>query len=488
MAEASFLEFELPQEIMEALERLGYHSPTPVQEKVIPLALEGKDIVGQSQTGSGKTAAFGIPVCSKVKWEERQPQALVLEPTRELAVQVQEELFLIGRKKRLKIPVVFGGMPVEKQAISLKQKSHIVVGTPGRILDHMRRENLMLDQVRYLVIDEADLMLDMGFMEDVAYITAHTGGEKKPQILLFSATMEPHIEELVTGYMNQPVRIQIESPHKTADGITQIACQVEKEDKYEALLQVLIKENPQDAIIFCDTREMVNTLYQKLKRKKIRCGMLHGGMEQRERLYAISDFRKGIFHYLITTDVAARGIDLAEVSHVINYDFPTKKENYVHRIGRTGRNGRTGRAVSLISQEELHYKLAVEAYIESEIPWAQLQNQVNTREDEVLFQKKQKEKVKPRKGKSAVFEEEIQRLSIGGGRKSKMRPGDIVGAICSIPGILQEDIGAIDVRDSITYVEIQNKKGALVYEQLQKKTIKGKIRKIQKTGEQKLPG
>lgn len=477
----TFGQFELSKDIQEALSLLGYLSPTQIQQEAIPIILQGKNLVGKSQTGSGKTAAFAIPICEQVEWEERSPQVLVLEPTRELAVQVQDEIFQIGRKKRLKVPVLFGGMPVDKQAISLKQRSHIVVGTPGRVIDHMKRDNLILDKVKILVIDEADLMLDMGFLEDVEYILKNTGGEQKPQILLFSATLEEHIQKLIDGYMDEPEYVTIESDHETADGIEQVAYLVEQEDKFETFFQLLMTENPSEAMIFCDTREMVNTLFQKMRRKRIRCGMLHGGMEQRERLYAISDFRKGIYHYLITTDVAARGIDFPDITHVFNYEFPTKRTNYVHRIGRTARNGRTGKAISLISQEELHYKKAVEAYIGCEIEVSELPNLAEVTEKQQEFRKKQKEKVVLKKQKGEVFNETILKLSIGGGRKSKMRAGDVVGAICAIEGLSQEDIGVIDVRDSITYVEILNQKGPKVLRELQKKTIKGKVRKIKVT-------
>ncbi len=475
-----FAEFGISSDILEALTLLRYTEPTPIQEETIPAILEGRDLVGKSQTGSGKTAAFAIPICEQILWENRFPQALVLEPTRELAVQVQDEIFQIGRIKRVKVPVVFGGMPVDKQAVSLRQKSHIVVGTPGRVIDHMKRGNLILDEVRYLVIDEADLMLDMGFLDDVEYIIKHTGGKKRPQILLFSATLEEHIERLINLYMNEPEHITIESEFETADGIEQMAYEVEPEQKFEVFMNLLITENPTDAMIFCDTREMVNTLYQKMRRKRIRCGMLHGGMEQKDRLYAISDFRKGIYHYLITTDVAARGIDFPDMSHVINYDFPTKRANYVHRIGRTARNGKTGKALSLISPEEMHYKKAVEEYTGSTIPMAVLPQKEEINEKRTAFQKRLKEKVVLKEQKGEVFKQTILKLSIGGGKKSKMRAGDIVGAICSIPDITQEDIGIIDVRDSITYVEILNDKGQKVLTELQKKTIKGKLRKVKK--------
>lgn len=478
----AFSQFHLSPQILEALTMLGYLTPTPIQREAIGAVLKGDNLVGKSQTGSGKTAAFAIPILNQIVWEERLPQALVLEPTRELAVQVQEELFEIGRKARIKVPVVFGGMPVDKQAITLKQRNHIVVGTPGRVIDHMKRGNLILEKVKYLVIDEADLMLDMGFLEDVEYIIQNIDGEKKPQILLFSATLEEHIDRLIERYMDNPTYISISSKTEIADGIEQMAYKVGQEEKFDSFLRLLIAENPKEAMIFCDTREMVNTLFQKMRRKKIRCGMLHGGMEQKDRLYTISDFRKGIFHYLITTDVAARGIDFPDITHVFNYDFPTKRANYVHRIGRTARNGRSGRAISLISDDELHYKKAVESYIGAEIPIGELAEPEMFGQKRQEFWNKQKEKVVPKKQKGEVFNKSILKICIGGGKKSKMRAGDVVGAICSISGLTQEDIGVIDVRDSITYVEILNGKGNQVLLELQKKTIKGKIRKVKKDG------
>lgn len=470
--------FGLSKEMLETLEILGYHTPKPIQQEAIPAILHGQDFVGKSQTGSGKTAAFAIPICEKVIWEENAPQALVLEPTRELAVQVQEEIFQIGRKRRIKVPVIFGGMPIDKQTLSLKQKAHIVVGTPGRVLDHLRRENLNLHKVSYLVIDEADLMLDMGFLEDVE--TVITSLKKKPILLLFSATLGSHLERLIQTYMNHPKQITIASKAETADGLEQVAYEVENEQKFQALLELLAVENPETAMIFCDTREMVNTLYEKLKRKKIRCGMLHGGMEQRDRLYSISDFRKGKFRYLITTDVAARGIDFENITHVFNYDFPTKRENYVHRIGRSGRNGKKGKAISFFSSAERTYKRAVEAYIKLTIEEKELPDRQEIESGRKNFEKRQKEKIVLKEGKGAAFKDTIMKLVIGGGKKSKMRPADVVGAICAIDGLTQEDIGVIDVRESLTYVEILNGKGKTVLQALQKKSVKGKLRTVKK--------
>lgn len=474
-----FIKYDISKELQESLTLLGYINPTPIQEEIIPALLAGRDVVGKSQTGSGKTAAFAIPICEAIHWDDNAPQALILEPTRELAVQVREEIFQIGRKKKLKVPVIFGGMPIDKQEISLKQKAHIVVGTPGRVLDHMRRDNLLLHNIKYLVVDEADLMLDMGFLEDVSLIIKSIN--PKPILALFSATLGEHVTKLIEIHMNDPKVILIETDTETVSTVEQIGYKLENHDKFNSLIDILILENPDDCMLFCGTREMVNSLFQQMKRKGIRCGMLHGAMEQRDRLFAIDDFRLGKFHYLVTTDVAARGIDFINMTHVINYDFPTNKENYVHRIGRTGRNGKSGKAISFIQDSELRGKKVVEEFTGASIEMKELPNRelVLTKKDTFFKKQKVREVLKEKKG--AVFNNTITMLSIGGGKKSKMRPGDIVGTICSIEGVTQEDIGIVDVRESISYVEIFNSKGNLVLEALQEKTIKGKERKVQKT-------
>lgn len=473
----SFMQFSLSMELVETLTMLGYTTPTDIQKAVIPEALAGRDIVGRSQTGTGKTAAFAIPVCEKICWLENLPQALILEPTRELAQQIKTEVFHIGRKKRLKVPALFGGMPIDKQILTLKQKSHIIVGTPGRIMDHVRRKSLALSNVRYLIIDEADLMLNMGFLDEVSAIMEYLPNDR--QTMLFSATLNEEINNLINQYMKEPTFIMMTTNVQTAPQISQELLEVAHENKYKALLSLLIQENPADCMIFCATREMVNTLYQKLRRDNISCGMLHGEIEQRERLRTIEGFRDGRFHYLICTDVAARGIDFDQITHVIQYDFPTGKETYVHRIGRTGRNGQSGKAISLITPEERHYATTVEAYIGTSITTKKYV--LSSDVDDELFWKRQNEKQVLKKRKGAVFQKSITKLTISGGRKSKMRAIDIVGTICSIDGILADDIGIIDIRDSLTYVEILNEKGTLVLDALQAKTIKGKLRKVSVT-------
>ena len=477
MNQNQFAGFGLSEEILETLRLLKYEAPTPIQKEVIPLVLAGKDVIAKSQTGTGKTAAFAIPICEKVIWEENRPQALVLEPTRELAVQVREELFHVGRKKRLKVPAVFGGFPIDKQIQTLKQKSHIVVGTPGRVMDHIRRDSLKTDKIRCLVIDEADLMLDMGFLDDVKQIMDSIPG--RIQILLFSATIGERVKQLSDAYLSEAAVIEMESETETARGIEQAVYNTGSEEKYQTLFRVLVREKPSDCMIFCGTREMVNVLYRKLSKDGLRCGMIHGEVDQADRLKTIEAFRDGRIHYLIATDVAARGVDFDNISHVVNYDFPTNKETFVHRCGRTGRNGKTGRAISLVTEEEERMKQAVEAYIGETLPVVECP--VPDEQEIRSFKNSQRNQTPLKVRKGAALNKSIMRLSIGGGKKSKIRAVDIVGTICNVEGIGSEDIGIIDVRESLTYVEILNGKGELVLEALQSKPIKGKLRKVRKT-------
>lgn len=479
-ASHGFARYGLSLPILEALDMLGYHHPTVIQQEVIPLVLAGKNVVARSRTGTGKTAAFAVPLCEMAVWEENSPRALVLEPSRELAVQVSRELFQIGRKKRLKVPAVFGGFPIDKQMQTLKQKSHIVVGTPGRVMDLVRRGSLQLSGIIHLVIDEADLMLDMGFLEEVGEIISLLPENRK--ILLFSATLEKQVQTLIDNYAADAVFVAQDQEDGPPPSIGQAVYEVTAENKYEMFKRVLMKENPDSCMIFCGTREMVNVLFQKLRRDRIFCGMIHGEMEQKERLKNVDAFGRGGFRYLIATDVAARGIDFENIGLVVNYDFPTGKETYVHRIGRTGRNGKDGRAVSLVSAQEKKMLQKVEEYTGTALPV--LQELIVTQEEEKAFWALQRRKSAPKAGKGEALNRDIMRLSIGGGRKSKMRTADIVGTICAVEGITAEDIGVIDIRESLTYVEILNRKGPLVLERLQTKPIKGKVRKVRKTSGQ----
>lgn len=471
-----FVKYGLSAEIIEALQVLGYEEPTEIQKQVIPAALAGRSLAAKSGTGSGKTAAFAIPLCEMAHWEENLPEALVLEPTRELTAQVKQEIFHIGRKKRLKVPDVFGGFPIDKQIQTLKQKSHIVVGTPGRVADHIRRGSLKLDRIRSLVIDEADLMLDMGFAEEVTEIIRLL--PKGLSIMLFSATLSDRVKQLVAEYIEQPLTITVEEDSETVDAVEQKLYRVAMEEKYEAFFTLLMQNNPETCMIFCGTREMVDVLGRKMKKDGIRCGMLHGEIDQQTRLRTIDGFKENRFRYLIATDVAARGVDVQNLTHVFNYDFPTGRETYVHRIGRTGRNGQNGTAVSLVSETDEKMVGMVEQYLGRELPFFEMPQRDEAAAAE--FWARQKERPVRKAAKGEGFRKTIMRLSVGGGKKSKMRAGDIVGAVCSVDGVTSEDIGIIDVRDSLTYVEILNGKGPVVLKALQGKTIKGKIRKVRK--------
>ncbi len=470
----NFKKYNLSKEVLDALSVLKYLEPTEVQVQVLPYAMENKDIVASAKTGSGKTAAFAIPICEFANWEENVPECMVLEPTRELAVQVEQEIFNIGRNKRLKVVSLLGGMPVNRQTLSLKQKTHVIVGTPGRIMDHVRRGNVDLSKIKHLIIDEADLMLDMGFFDEVSEIVELVG---ESQIMLFSATLDERLNSIIDRYMNEPIHFKNEDDSNVVDTIEQILYKTDAENKYKTFKLALIKANPDKAMIFCGTREMTDVLCRKLSRDGIRSGMIHGEIEQRDRIKTIDGFKSGKIRFLIATDVAARGIDVDNLTHVINYDFPTGKETYVHRIGRTGRKGNTGVAISLVCPEDERMLGFIEKYINMELTPISLDKE---KIDDKPFWDKQHEKVVLIPKKGVEFNKTIMKLCISGGKKSKMRAGDIVGTLCSIPGMTIEDIGIIDIRESYTYVEILNKKGGEVFKLLQDKTIKGKVRKIKK--------
>ena len=469
-----FNSYKLSDDIIKSLEVLGYRTPTRIQQSVIPLMLSGNNVLAKAPTGSGKTAAFGIPVCEHAVWEENLPQVLILEPTRELTEQVRDELFLIGRLKRLKVAAVYGGFPIDKQIRTLKQKSHMIVGTPGRLMDHIRRETLKLNKVSRVVIDEADLMLDMGFADEVKEILS-----KLPQdagISLFSATLKPEVCQLTDGFVQDAVTVTCDAQPEEEAAIRQLFYETASEDKYDTFIKVLKLENPDNAIIFCGTREMVNVLFQKLRRNRIFCGMLHGEMEQKERLKTVNAFRRGGFRFLTATDVAARGIDFKDITHVINYDFPTGRETYVHRIGRTGRNGKTGTAVSLVCEDDRRMLKMVEEYMGRTFYVEEAPVPEHDREKAFWESQRVKTRLKDQDGNG--FNKDIMRLAIGGGRKSKIRANDIVATICTIDGVDVTDIGIIDIRDSLSYVEILNQKGEMVLDALKDKTLKGKVRKV----------
>ena len=474
----SFENIQLSSEIIEALDKLGYLEPTEVQEKVIPEALKGQDLIVQSQTGSGKTAAFGIPICELVEWEENKPQVLVLTPTRELADQVKEDITNIGRYKRVHATAIYGKHPFRYQQEALRQKCHVVVGTPGRVLDHIERGTFKLEKLQMFVLDEADEMLNMGFIDQVEAIMGHL--PKKRTTMLFSATLPEDIKKLSARYMQTPKNIEIASTVTLTDHIDHALYRVKEEEKFALLRDVTIIENPDSCIIFCRTQDQVDTVTDKLDALHYTCDQIHGGMTQEDRFSVMDEFKRGEFRYLVATDVAARGIDIDNITHVINYDLPLETESYVHRVGRTGRAGNKGKAISFTTPRENHYLAEIESYIGFKIP----ERNVPTKEEIALampaFTTKLESLPELKEDKSALLNEGIMKLYFNGGKKKKLRAFDFVGTITSIPGVTGDDIGIIKIQDTETYVDILNGKGPLVLAEMKEKTVKGKKLKVHK--------
>ncbi|TWT06161.1 DEAD/DEAH box helicase [Planomicrobium sp. CPCC 101079] len=478
MNKKQFIEFNISEPILRTLEGLGYAEPTEVQERVIPLALAKSDVTVKSQTGSGKTAAFGIPLCELVEWEENKPQALVLTPTRELADQVKEDITNIGRFKRVKAAAVYGKQPFAYQQAELRQKCHVVVGTPGRVLDHLERGTLNVDRIEYLVLDEADEMLNMGFIEQVEAII-----EKLPKQLttmLFSATLPENVANLQHKYMKNPQHIEIESTETLTDQIDHSLYVVKEQGKFSLLRDVTVVENPDSCIIFCRTKDNVDYVVDELEKHYYTVDKLHGGMVQEDRFAVMNEFKRGEFRYLVATDVAARGIDIDNITHVINYDIPLEKESYVHRAGRTGRAGKTGKAITFVTPNEDKFLSEIQSYIGFEIPQrdAPAAEEVNEARD--AFIEKLESRPKLKKNKNEQLNKDIMKLYFNGGKKKKLRAFDFVGTLTSIPGVTAEDIGIIKIQDTVTYIDILNGKGPMVLKAMKDKTVKGKSLKVHK--------
>ncbi|SMQ62396.1 ATP-dependent RNA helicase DbpA [Bacillus sp. OV166] len=478
MSEKSFTDYNLSEEITRALSILKYDTPTEVQTEVIPLALNNQDLVVKSQTGSGKTASFAIPICDMMEWEERKPQALILTPTRELAVQVREDVTNIGRFKRIKAMAVYGKEPFSKQKEELQQKTHVVVGTPGRVMDHIDRETLVLDEIKYLIIDEADEMLNMGFIDEVEAIIKELPSDRVTMV--FSATLPKDVENLCHKYMNNPVNVEIASTGVTTDTIEHLLIEGKEEDKLSLLKDVTIVENPDSCLIFCRTKEHVDTVYSELESSNYSCERLHGGLEQQDRFAVMDGFKMGNFRYLIATDVAARGIDIDNVTLVINYDVPMEKESYVHRTGRTGRAGNEGKAITFATPYEGKFVRAIERYIGFEIPKMEAPKPAEVARAKEAFEEKISGRRVVRNNKTARINQGITKLHFNGGKRKKMRAVDFVGTIAKIPGVTADDIGIITIQDQMTYVDILNGKGSLVLQAMENATIKGKKLKVSK--------
>ncbi|MDA8211773.1 MAG: DEAD/DEAH box helicase [Clostridia bacterium] len=362
---------ELSKRVHHAIMDMGFEEPSPIQTQAIPLLMQGKDVIGQAQTGTGKTAAFGIPIVEMVNPRLRTVQALVLTPTRELAIQVAEEIAKIGRLKGIRTLPVYGGQPIDRQIKALRQGVQVVIGTPGRLLDHISRKTLRLDRLQIVVLDEADEMLDMGFIEDIESILQETPEER--QTLLFSATMPDPIQRLARRYLRQPEWITVSRDELTVPSIEQVYYEVREKDRLDALCRIIDSIDMTQVIIFCRTKKGVDDLMNSLQARGYGAEGLHGDLSQSQRDRVMKKFREGTVEILVATDVAARGIDVDNVSHVVNYEVPQDPESYVHRIGRTGRAGRSGVAITLILPREyrqlrLIEKLAKTSITRTELP------------------------------------------------------------------------------------------------------------------------
>lgn len=350
---------------MKALEKMGFEEATPIQAQTIPLGMQGKDVIGQAQTGTGKTAAFGIPMLEKVNTKERSIQGLIVAPTRELAIQVAEEMHKLGKFKGVRTLPVYGGQHMERQIRALKDRPHIVVATPGRLLDHLRRRTIRVDTVHTAVLDEADEMLNMGFIDDIRDILKAIPEER--QTLLFSATMPKEIRNIATTLMKNPEEVKVKSKEMTVSNIDQYFVEVQEKQKFDTLTNLLDIHVPELAIIFGRTKKRVDELTEGLQARGFRAEGIHGDLTQGKRTSVLKKFKFGRIEILVATDVAARGLDISGVTHVYNFDIPQDPESYVHRIGRTGRAGKMGEAISFVTPRELSHLQLIEKVTKSKM-------------------------------------------------------------------------------------------------------------------------
>ncbi|MDC0299020.1 DEAD/DEAH box helicase [bacterium] len=382
-----FADLGLPDVLLSAVLDMGFESPSPIQAKTIPLALEGKDLIGLSQTGSGKTAAFALPTLAGIDADLAEPQALIICPTRELAVQVCEEVFRLGCKiKGLRALPVYGGAPIDRQLKGLRKGAHIVVGTPGRLLDHLKRRSFDPRNIKTVILDEADRMLDMGFQEEMEELLAALPQDR--QTMFFSATMNRRVSRLIDNFGKKPETIEIERKSLTVDAIDQSCYEVRQRSKVEVLSRLLDIDPPRLALVFCNTKRLVDEVTEGLLARGYAADRLHGDMTQQMRERVLARFRESTIEVLIATDVAARGLDVDDIDLVVNYEIPHDPEDYVHRIGRTGRAGRSGRAVSFVFGRDIYRLQTIEKYTRQSIRRERVpsQEQVEGKRADKLFQ------------------------------------------------------------------------------------------------------
>lgn len=453
-----FSSLTLPPEQLSNLESLGYKHMTEIQAEALPLALSGKDLIAQAKTGSGKTAAFALPLLCKLNPRDFGTQAIVLCPTRELASQVSTEIRRLARyQQNIKVVTLCGGQSIGPQIGSLEHGAHVVVGTPGRIKDHLRKKTLSLARVSTFVLDEADRMLEMGFIDDIKSIIEET--PKSRQTLMFSATYPDDINALSSQFQHSPVAVNVESVHSN-DNISQKFFICSKSRKLESLVEILNVHQPETAVVFCNTKVQVREVTDYLCQMGISAKAIHGDLEQRDRDQVLVQFKQRSCSVLVATDVAARGLDIEDLPAVVNFELPRNTEVYVHRIGRTGRAGKDGLALSIFSDSERYKFDQIGQYM----------NQ--TLEFEAIESLRQTRKTMP--------PPPFTTLCIAGGRRDKVRPGDILGALTGEAGIDGKAVGKIDVLDYAAFVAIETPESGKALGRLINGKIKGRKFKVRK--------
>jgi ATP-dependent RNA helicase DeaD len=517
MKKLKFEELNLSPEVQRAVADMGFEEASPIQSEAIPYLLEGRDVIGQAQTGTGKTAAFGIPTIEKIDPADRRVQALILCPTRELAIQVAEEIQkLIKYKKGISVVPIYGGQSYDRQFRALKMGVQIVIGTPGRVMDHIERGTLNLDAVKMMVLDEADEMLDMGFREDIEFVLTKIPEER--QTVFFSATMSKPIMDLTKRYQNNPQLVKMLHQTLTVENVEQIYYEVRNNMKIETLSRILDMYNLKLVLVFCNTKRMVDEAVSQLQARGYFADGMHGDMNQNQRNSTLQKFRNGTLEILVATDVAARGIDVENVEAVINYDMPQDEESYVHRIGRTGRAGRSGRAFSFVAGRTDFFKLKdIQRYTKAKIN----QENVPSFEDvaevrtnlfldqvrEVLQKggltkhihkverlldedftsievaaallkigmKEQKIKEKGMEASKAMDgpREGMVRLFVTQGKKDQLHPKDLVDALSAHTGMPPGKIGDIDLYDKFSFVEVPREYADKVVDRMGRTQING---------------
>ena len=517
METVRFEELDLLPQIQRAVKEMGFEEASPIQAKAIPVVLSGKDMIGQAQTGTGKTASFGIPLLQKIDPKNKHLQAIVLCPTRELAIQVAEEIRRLAKFMHgIKILPIYGGQDIVKQIRSLKSGTQVMIGTPGRVMDHMRRKTVKLDHVNMMVLDEADEMLNMGFREDIETILS--GIPEERQTVLFSATMPKPIMDIAKKFQKDTQIVKVVKKELTVPKVEQYYYEVRPKNKSEVLSRLLDIYAPKLSVVFCNTKRGVDTLVEDLKGRGYFAEGLHGDMKQQQRDRVMNRFRNGKTDILVATDVAARGIDVDDVEAVFNYDIPQDDEYYVHRIGRTGRAGRTGIAFNFVVGKEVYKLRDIQRYCKTKIVAKKvpsLNDVVDTKVEKILgrlddiiqnedlskmidlIEEKVNEEEYTSLDVAAAFlyaamgenrqteeavadfgdtgaEEGMVRLFINIGKKQNIRPGDILGAIAGETGMPGKLIGTIDMFDKYTFVEVPREYAHEVIEVMKSSKIKGK--------------